>query len=123
MKKIISFLFLLLLFSNCKNDSSAPKEASINYAHLAEAYCKCAQKSIQLNEKMKTLLASEDNEAFQALVPEVSEAFSKSIDCCQAAKTSHTTEDLDKQKLGGLLKKDCSEMPSRLVLEVLKKVN
>ncbi|MEM9821543.1 MAG: hypothetical protein AAF985_10745 [Bacteroidota bacterium] len=123
MKKIVFLLLFPFLFFQCENDGSTPKEKRIDYAHLAKAYCDCSQKSIELNVKMKGLLENGENDAFQAMVNEVSEAYTASLACCQATKTAHTSKEIDKKKLGNLLKKDCAEMPDRLVLEVLTKIN
>ena len=120
---VCCFILISFFCSQCTNQPSSNNQAKIDYEHLAQAYCECSKTSIELNARMKALLESGDNETFEGLVPKVSEAFNQSMTCCQEAKTKHTTQELDKQKLGGLLKKSCSEMPPRLVLEVLKKIN
>ncbi len=108
---------------SCGNSSSNSSTATIDYPYLSKTYCDCAQKSIQLNAQMKSLFDSKANEEFEEMVPLVSEAFKNSVDCCQQAKTAHTTGELNVQKLGRLLKEGCPEMPPRLVLELLKKIN
>jgi len=126
MKKILFFcvaLFVVGLLINCTNQpEAADNTKKLDYQYLSNAYCDCAQKSIELNNKMKAMMDRGENEGFEAMVPEVSQAFKQSVNCCQKTKTTHSDDLLDNQKLGRLLKKDCPEMPPRLVLELLKKI-
>lgn len=126
MKKIGFFcvaLFVACLLTNCTNQPEAVGSTKkLDYQYLSNAYCDCAKKSIELNIKMKAMMDRGENEGFEAMVPEVSQAFKQSVNCCQKAKTTHSSDPLDNQKLGRLLKTDCPEMPPRLVLELLKKI-
>ncbi|MEM8909957.1 MAG: hypothetical protein AAGD05_19060, partial [Bacteroidota bacterium] len=56
------------------------------------------------------------------MVPEVSEAFKKSVDCCRTIKNNYTQQALDRSQFGKTLKTNCPEMPPRLVAELLEKI-
>lgn len=129
---IIRFVFIisccsLFFFTACQSDKGSSTTKSntstvVDYAHLAKAYCECSEESIQLNNKMKTLLDAGNDQAFDAMVNSAKTAFEKAILCATTARKKHTAAAVDKKQMGAALKSDCSQMPPRLTLEMLDKV-
>ncbi len=78
---------------------------------------------MELNRKMEQLFNNNKNEEINQLIPKVGKQFTISIDCCQKVKDGHTRKVLNKDKIEDSLKKDCPEMPQRLVSDLLTKIN
>jgi len=72
---------------------------------------------------MERLFNNNKSEEIEQLIPIVGQQFKTSLDCCQKVKDGHTRKVLDKNKIETALKKDCPEMPQRLVSDILNKIN
>ncbi len=118
------FCSLLIFIAACQSDSGSAnnKTNQLNYEALAKDFCDCASESIALNTEMKGYLDAGDDKAFDAAVNKVQVAFDGAILCAKSAKHKQTDQAIDKKRLGSSLKKNCSEMPPRLTLELLDKV-
>lgn len=121
---IFVFCCLLIFVTACQSDpaSTAGKNSKLDYETLANDLCTCASESIALNTEMKGYLDAGDDKAFDATVNKVQIAFDGAILCAKSAKKKQTDQTIDKKRLGSSLKKNCSEMPPRLTLELLDKV-
>ncbi len=134
---IIGLLSFVFLFA-CGNKSTeqnnnelatiedlAPpvSEASedIDYQALADAYCKCSEHTVEINEKMKRMMEMKnpDNTELEKLYPKVDRAFKKAIECAREAKAKQTSGKVDEKILVRVLKKACRNLPASLVMKLL----
>ena len=111
------------------DNSSSDKEpvtniqaAPIDYDALAKAYCKCAENTVSINDKLAKLMESGDNAAFEALLPAAEKAFNEAMDCCRNAKFQQSTAAVDQKKLFKPLKKICPNLPNQLMLKMVTEI-
>ncbi len=96
---------------------------AINYLTLATAYCKCAEHTVSINNKLAKLMESGDNTAFEAMLPEADKAFKGAMECCRKAKSQQvTTAAIDQQKLFKPLKNACPDLPKQLMLKMVTEI-
>ena len=112
------FLIVIFLIIGCSNTSQ-----KVDYTYLSTEYCRCTQRTIELNQQMRQLFEANKNEEIGQLVVEVDKAFKTSLACCTQAKNGLTKSTLDKEKLEKALRKECIEMPIRLMEDLLAKIN
>lgn len=143
MKAMFPMLFCLLFLLACQNDTATDKQdttdtfstagqskdkpsnikgATVDYDALSRAYCKCAEHTVSINEKLKTLSKSKDTADFDAMLPEADKAFKDAMECCRDAKFEQTTEKIDQKKLFEPLKKLCPSLPSQLMLKMVTEI-
>ncbi|MFT4666911.1 MAG: hypothetical protein ACI8YQ_002691 [Polaribacter sp.] len=143
MKAMFPMLFCLLFLFACQNDTTTDKQgttdtfpaadkskeepsnidaAAIDYDALSTAYCKCAEHTVSINEKLKALSKDSDSAAFDAMLPEADKAFKDAMECCRDAKFQQTTEEVDQKKLFEPLKKRCPDLPSQLILKMVTEI-
>ncbi len=128
---ILSLTFLLA----CSNSSTAdsgnsddkkdePTSASsgqLDYQVLADAYCKCSEPTVAINNQMEALIHT-DSDAFDKLVPKADKAFKEAIACCREAKAKQTTGKIDNKILIKPLKQTCPDLPAQLVLKLVTEI-
>ncbi len=93
----------------------------IDYQTLADAYCKCSEHTVEINDKMKRLMEMNipDNAELEKLYPKVDRAFKKAIECSRAAKEKQTSGAISNKMLVKPLKETCPQLPSALVMKLL----
>ena len=127
---ILSLTFLLA----CSNNSSAnaeqsdntttdvkPASGELDYQALADAYCKCSEPTVAINNQMEALIHT-DGDAFEKLVPKADKAFKDAIACCKDAKAKQTTGKIDNKILIKPLKQTCPDLPGQLVLKLVTEI-
>ena len=108
--------------SSNKDPESNIKAAPIDYNALAKAYCKCAENTVSVNDKLAKLMESGDNAAFEAMLPAAEKAFKDAMDCCRNAKFQQSTAVVDQKKLFKPLKKICPNLPNQLMLKMVTEI-
>ena len=77
----------------------------LDYESLAAAYCKCAENTVSINQRLASLMDAGDTETFESLLPEAEQAFKDAMECCRKAKAEQSPAPIEKQKLAKPLKK------------------
>jgi len=106
---------------NEKGESNI-KAAPIDYKTLSEAYCKCAENTVNVSSKLKKLMDDNEIEAFDALLPAADKAFKEAMECCRDAKFQQTMGAVDQKKLLKPLKANCPELPKQLVMKMMTEI-
>ncbi len=142
MKAMFPMLFCFLFLFACQNDTTTDKQSTtdtssaeqenekpsninataIDYTALSASYCKCAEHTVSINEKLKTLSKGNDSAAFDAMLPEADKAFKDAMECCRDAKFQQTTGKVDQKKLFKPLKETCPNLPSQLMLKMVTEI-
>jgi len=94
---------------------------TVDYQALADAYCKCSEHTVAINDRMKRLmdLNIPENPELEKLYPVADKAFKKAVDCSQEAKNRQTSGKIDAKLLVKPLKNACSDIPASLVMKLL----
>jgi len=106
-------------------DLTPPEETNensvIDYQALADAYCKCSEHTVEINDKMKNLMDQNlaNNPELDKLYPKAEKAFKKAIDCAREAKEKQTSGEIDNKQLVKPLKTTCRDLPAALVMKLL----
>jgi len=106
-------------------DLTPPEETNensvIDYQALADAYCKCSEHTVEINDKMKRLMEMTvpDNAELEKLYPKVDRAFKKAIECSREAKEKQTSGEISNKLLVKPMKQTCPDLPSSLVMKLL----
>lgn len=106
--------------STKQTETSPP--AKLDYNLLSDAYCKCSENTVSINNDLAKLMDAGDNAAFEAMLPKAEKAFKEAMDCCKKAKESQSSDKVDQQKLFKPLKKICPDLPKQLMLKMVTEI-
>lgn len=113
------FCFAIITLSSCTSDGSEnSNNKRLDYNYLGDAFCKCAQPTIQLNEELK-LLRKTDKQAFLDKIKEAGNKAKESMNCCKESMKNHTSSTLNPQDLRQALQKECEGLPPQMLDEIV----
>lgn len=120
MKYFTIIFATILTISSCTSDNSSNKRVDYNY--LGDAFCKCAQPTIALNEELK-LLQKTDKQAFLGKLKEAGKKSKESINCCKESMKNHTSAVPSPDELRKALKNECAGIPEPMLDELVGVIN
>lgn len=85
------------------------QDEGVDYQTLATAACQCGNK----------LLGTEESHVGQKHVDANSTEYQAEVDCFMAAKNKMTKNPISRQKLIGLIKDSCADLPGTLVMRIM----
>jgi len=119
MKYLFTILcFAILTLNSCTQDGAENSTKRLDYNYLGDAFCKCAQPTIQMNQELKKLQKT-DKQAFLSKIKEAGEKAKESINCCKESMKNHTTSTPNPKDLRKALKKECDGIPSQMLDEIV----
>ena len=125
---------LLVLTTSCGSESTpantTPSEttvapeanAEVDYDKLIQDYCNCCENTVEINQQMERLIDAQSSPEFEKLVPKADKAFKDALNCCKEAKLSQTSGEIDQRKMIKLLKGECPNLPTQLVLKLVTEI-
>ncbi len=109
-----------------KQFSEEDKEAFVNgvidYKVIAQDFCECAQKAIQVNTDTETALKNpDDKDKYIEASNQRTDSNEDAVSCCIRVKEQRTRSKLDKLKLSESLKTECKNLHPSLLIQILLK--
>ena len=105
--------------------SEEEKEAFLNgdvdYKVIAQDFCECSQKTIQLYKDTEEFMKSKDTEVYNKYGKDRKTSEEDAVRCCIEVKGKRTKSKLDKPLLAESLKTECPELPTALIIQIMLK--
>ncbi len=118
-----TIIFLAILtISSCTSEGNENSNKRVDYNYLGNAFCKCAQPTIQMNQELR-LLQKTDKQAFLSKMKEAGEKAKESISCCKESMKNHTSAIPNPNDLRKALKKECEGIPAQMLDEIMRIVD
>jgi len=120
MKHILFTIFsiAIITLSSCTQEAANNSNKRMDYEYLGEAFCKCAQPTIELNQELQ-MLKRTDKQAFIAKLKEAGTKAKMSINCCQETMKNHTSTAPNPNDLKKALKRKCDGIPTQMLDEIV----
>ena len=109
--------------TNNRDDTEIiPSDASgVNYAYIAKQYCKCAEQTFETLQKLDEAKKVGNKKVIEEIVPNYNKMHEDVVKCCIEKKKDHTKTKLEKPKLADALNKECPDMPSSMLIQIIMK--
>lgn len=119
MKYIFTFfLFTILTISSCTSDVTESSNKRVDYNYLGDAFCKCVQPTIQLNQELQRLQKT-DKQLFLSRLKEAGAKAKESMSCCKESMKNHTSTVPNPKDLRKALKNECDGIPDQMLDEIV----
>lgn len=121
---VFTFLcFAILTINSCTSDNANNgSNKRVDYNYLGDAFCKCAQPTIELNQELQQLQKT-DKQAFLGKLKEAGKKSKESISCCKESMKNHTSTIPNPNELRKALKNECEGIPDQMLDEIVRIVD